>query len=122
MKGVRKGMFEKNLLLPCLLDIYGDLLTDRKRELLDYYYEEDYSLAEISEITGISRQGVRDSLKKSEAELLDFEAKLKLYEKKTALSALLDEARKTVEALKLTSSDASVKSLETRLTAMEELM
>ena len=57
-------MFEKNMKFPILLDTYGSLLTDRKREILDYYYNEDYSLAEISEITGISRQGVRDSIKK----------------------------------------------------------
>ena len=72
-------VFEKNLLIPCLLDMYGELLTERKRELLDYYYEEDYSLSEISELTGISRQGVRDSLRKSAAELVEFESKLHLY-------------------------------------------
>lgn len=85
-------MFSKNLLLPCLLDIYGALLTDRKRELLDYYYEEDYSLSEISELTGISRQGIRDSVKKSEALLLDYEEKLGLYAKKKAAQAALSKA------------------------------
>ena len=91
-------MFAKNLLLPCLLDIYGPLLTDRKRELLDYYYEEDYSLSEISELTGISRQGIRDSIKKSEAELLEFESKLHLYEKKKAAEASLEEAGKLIKS------------------------
>ena len=45
-------MFEKSMKFPILLDTYGSLLTDRKREILDYYYNEDYSLAEISGITG----------------------------------------------------------------------
>ena len=81
--------FEKNLLIPCLLDIYGDLLSERKRELLDYYYDEDYSLAEISELTGISRQGIRDSIKKSSAELMGLEEKLGLYEKKNSIAKLL---------------------------------
>lgn len=85
-------MFSKNLLLPCLLDIYGVLLTDRKRELLDYYYEEDYSLSEISELTGISRQGIRDSVKKGEALLIDYEEKLGLYAKKKAAQAALSKA------------------------------
>lgn len=43
---------------------------------MTYYYDEDYSLSEISEITGISRQGIRDSVKKSEAELREMEEKL----------------------------------------------
>ncbi len=91
-------MFEKNLTIPCLLDIYAPLLTDRKRELLDYYYEEDYSLAEIAELTGISRQGIRDSVKKSEAELTELESKLHLYEKKQKITELLTLARSVAES------------------------
>ena len=87
-------MFEKNMKFPILLDTYGSLLTDRKREILDYYYNEDYSLAEISEITGISRQGVRDSIKKSEEELFQLEEKLGLADKNERIlraSQILDE-------------------------------
>ena len=84
-------MFEKNMMFPVLLDTYGVLLTDRKREILDYYYNEDYSLAEISEITGISRQGVRDAIKKSEDEIYSFESKLKIVEKSREQSAQIDE-------------------------------
>ena len=40
-----------------LFDFYGDILTDRQRELFDLYYNEDLSLAEIAENCGISRQG-----------------------------------------------------------------
>lgn len=90
-------MFEKNLLLPYLLDIYGSLLSERKKELLDYYYGEDYSLSEISELTGISRQGVRDSIKKSEAELLDIEDKLRLFEKRKKAELLIHEAKSLAE-------------------------
>ena len=64
-------MFEKDMRIAALIDIYGSLLTDRKREIIDMYYNDDYSLSEISENTGISRQGVRDSIKKSEAELTE---------------------------------------------------
>ena len=69
-------MFEKDMHLSLLMDTYGALLSERKRELMSYYYDEDYSLAEIAEITGISRQGIRDSVKKSEAELRELEEKL----------------------------------------------
>lgn len=71
-------MFEKNLEIGYLLDFYGDVLTDRKREVLDYYYNDDLSLAEIAEELGISRQGVRNIIKKSEEELLFLEEKLHL--------------------------------------------
>ena len=116
-------MFEKNLLIPCLLDIYGELLTERKRDLLDYYYEEDYSLSEISELTGISRQGVRDSLRKSAAELLEFEEKLRLYEKKTSLEQLIEQTRETLSQVSETvENKVLVASVSTRLDAMEELL
>lgn len=82
-------IFEKDMKFPLLLDTYGVLLSDRKREILDYYYNEDYSLSEISELTGISRQGVRDSIKKSEEEIYELEAKLKIVEKNETLSGIL---------------------------------
>ena len=71
-------MFEKNLNVGYLLDFYGDVLSERKRTVLDYYYNNDLSLAEIAEEIGISRQGVRDLIKKSGDELLFYEEKLGL--------------------------------------------
>ena len=72
--------------IPLLMDLYGQVLSERKRDLLDYYYNEDYSLSEISELTGISRQGVRDSIKKSEEEILKLESKLNIVQKNEELS------------------------------------
>ena len=74
-------MFEKNLKQGYLLDFYGDVLSERKREVLSMYYNEDFSLAEIAEEIGISRQGVRDIIKKTEEELLFLEDKLGLAKK-----------------------------------------
>lgn len=60
----------------CLLfDYYGDLLTDKQKDIFDYYYNEDLSLAEIAELLGITRQGVRDSLVRSESIMREFEEK-----------------------------------------------
>ena len=59
-----------------LFDFYGDILTPRQRELFDLYYNEDLSLAEIAENCGISRQGVRDSIKRGETIILDLEEKV----------------------------------------------
>ncbi len=94
-------MFEKDMKFPLLLDTYGVLLSERKREILEYYYCEDYSLSEISELTGISRQGVRDSIKKSEEEIYELEAKLQIVEKQKRLSALLTDTATHLDALTL---------------------
>ena len=83
-------MYEKNLNIGYLLDFYGDVLSERKRNVLDMYYNEDFSLAEISEEIGISRQGVRDMIKKAEDELYFFEEKLGLSEKMTSLAKDVD--------------------------------
>ncbi len=69
---------EKDLSYGVLLDIYGALLTERQCDLLGLYYNDDLSLSEISENTGISRQGVRDAIKRGEAELDRLEGSLGL--------------------------------------------
>ena len=67
---------EQRVELNYLLDFYGPLLTEHRRELMRLYCEEDLSLAEIAEHTGITRQGVRDSIKHAEASLIDMEERL----------------------------------------------
>ncbi len=87
-------MFEKNLNVGYLLDFYGELLPERKRTVLEMYYNEDYSLAEIADEIGISRQGVRNIIKKTETELFFYEEKLRLAKKllqvETHADALVD--------------------------------
>ena len=56
-----------------LFDFYGDLLTDRQKEFYDLYYNEDLSLAEIAQDRDITRQGVRDAIKRAEALLFEME-------------------------------------------------
>ena len=92
-------MFEKNLEIGFLLDFYGDVLSERKRTVLDYYYNNDLSLAEIAEEIGISRQGVRELIKKSADELFFYEEKLGLAkrfreaeEQARALLSMMDRA------------------------------
>ena len=80
-------MFEKNLNMGYLLDFYGDVLTERRRDALDFYYNDDMSLSEIAEEMGISRQGVRDLIKKAEEELNFYEEKLGLAQKMKSVSA-----------------------------------
>ena len=64
-----------------LFDFYGDILTERQRELFDLYYNEDLSLAEIAENCGISRQGVRDVIVRAEAAMTELEDKTGLVKR-----------------------------------------
>lgn len=80
----------KDMRFPLLLDAYGAVLTERKRELLDYYYNEDYSLSEIAELTGLSRQGVRDGIRKAEEELRSLEESLSLVRLTETVSEIAD--------------------------------
>ncbi|MGW8114110.1 YlxM family DNA-binding protein [Caproicibacterium sp. NSD3] len=63
----------KNLEVSVLLDYYGSMLTQKQRKVLDYYYNDDLSLAEIAENEGITRQGVRDAIKRGETQLFEME-------------------------------------------------
>ena len=61
-----------------LLDFYSALLTPRQRQISEMYYAEDMSLSEIAEEMGITRQGVRDALKKAECQLFDTEERMRI--------------------------------------------
>ena len=74
-------LIEKMVEIGLLFEQYKELLTDKQREIVSLYYEEDYSLGEISENINVSRQGVYDTLKRSEKILKDYEIKLHLVEK-----------------------------------------
>ena len=89
----------KDLQLIMLLDCYGEFLTERQRQATELYYNEDLSLAEISEISGTTRQAVRDSIKRSEEILLDMEEKLRFAERLQKLRDNFSEIAETVNAL-----------------------
>ena len=73
---------EKKVEISILWQIYGKMLTDKQYEYIDYYYNKDLSLSEIAEINEITRQAVRDIIKKGERKLFEYEEKL-LFMKKT---------------------------------------
>ena len=79
---------EKNLKYGALLDLYGGMLTEKQAQALDYYYNSDYSLGEIGELMDITRQGVRDFIKRGEAVLDDAEARLGLLGRLRRLDAI----------------------------------
>lgn len=82
---------EKKEQLNELFDLYQALLTDKQVEYFKYYYQEDYSLQEISELLHVSRNAIFDQLKKVEAHLFSYEEKLKLLEKKQKRLDIMDQ-------------------------------
>lgn len=74
-----------------LYDVYGSLLNDHSKGIFERYILDNYSLGEISEEMGISRQGVRDIVVRYSKKLHDYENRLKFLEKLDKASDLLDE-------------------------------
>ena len=66
-------MLSKMLRMAALFDVYGPLLTERQREMCCLYYLNDYSLSEISELHGVSRQAIHDTLVRSEQAMEEYE-------------------------------------------------
>ncbi|MDE7394609.1 MAG: DNA-binding protein [Clostridiales bacterium] len=90
----------KDLSILALSDLYGRALTEKQREILADYYERDFSLSEIAENYGISRQGVYAALSTAEASVKDYEAKFGFY-------AFLHALNEKLTALKVTGSDVA---------------
>lgn len=82
-----------------LLDFYGELLTEKQREYCDLHWNEDYSLAEIAELGGLSRQGVWDILRRAEATLRDMETKTGIVQRHLDRKAQIAEIRKDLLAV-----------------------
>ena len=89
----------KNLDVIILFDVYGDMLTQKQQDFICYYYNDDLSLAEIAENEGITRQGVRDAIKRAEAQLLSFEEHLGLYERNETLKSGLEEISELIKLI-----------------------
>lgn len=92
---------EKNVKISMLNEIYGKLLTQKQNEILDDYYNQDLSLSEIAENNQITRQAVRDILKKAEKKLDEYEQKLMLMKKeeeqKKKIKKIVEELTKQKE-------------------------
>jgi len=72
---------EKLVEIGILFDFYGKLLSEKQFQAIELYYIHDLSLAEIGEELNITRQGVFDTLKRSEQKLYHYEEILGLVDK-----------------------------------------
>ena len=80
----------KKLEISVLLDFYGEMLTEKQRDVVELYYNEDLSLSEIAAHSQITRQGVRDSIKRAEGILLGLEERLGLAKRFRRIQEGLD--------------------------------
>ena len=85
-----ESSLEKKQRVNLLMDCYEELLTDKQRDYLNLYYEEDLSLSEIADDLAVSRNAVYDNLKRAVASLEDYEKKLHLLEKHLKRMDLID--------------------------------
>ena len=96
----KEGVIMKKDLNFCyLLDTYRAMLTENQVQMMTYYYDDDLSLGEIAENCGITRQGVRDSIKRGEKVLIELEEKLGLCKKLKAIEASVDQIRENAQAI-----------------------
>ncbi len=102
---------DKDFHLIELFGLYGNMLTERQKDLFSLYYECDLSLGEIAQIKGVSRQSVNDGLKKSKEVLISTEEKLGLAAKLSALKSIM-RACKTGEISSDDAVSAAVNILE----------
>jgi len=90
-------VLDESLEIQQLFDCYGVTLSDRKRDVIDLYYNEDLSLSEIAENIHISRQGVSELLCKAKEELFTIESQMHLLEKKRQAAAALSSAESLLD-------------------------
>ena len=83
---------EKHIEVSILWQIYGKLLTEKQYDVLNDYYNNDLSLSEIAENSNISRQAVRDLIKKGETKLFEYEKLLGIMEKTQQNEKTLQDA------------------------------
>lgn len=86
----------KNLEITVLYDFYGDMLTEKAAGGHRALLQRDSRLPEIAALSGITRQGVRDSIKRAEGQLTEFEERLGLAQRFTEIKGKLDEISKNI--------------------------
>ena len=107
-------MHGKDLKINLLFDYYGETLTERQREVMDLYYNEDMSLFEISEHMGVTRQGVHDIIKRSENALLELDEKLGFVSR-------FEEIRRAADDLESAAAELSCSDDARALSAAEKI-
>ncbi len=102
---------DKKVEVSMLWQIYGKLLTAKQYKIIDDYYNKDFSLSEISENEGITRQAVRDIIKKGEKKLFEYEEKLLFMKKTINQEKLVENILSQLNKIQKDSSDKKVNNI-----------
>lgn len=112
----------KDLSVGVLMDFYGELLTEKQRDTMDMYYNNDYSLAEIAQNLDISRQGVRDFIVRGEKQLEEFENKLKMVKKYETIMKNAEEIEKILKTINGYTVDSDKKEIQKRIDLIKKVL
>ena len=102
---------EKNVKISMLCQLYGKLLTKKQYEFIDDYYNNDLSLSEIAENNGITRQAVRDIIKKGEKKLFEYEEKLLFMKRMLSQEKRIEKALAELTKIQKDYSDKEIASV-----------
>ena len=115
-------MKDSPLEMTLLFDFYGDILTEKQRDLFDLYHNNDYSLAEIAENAGITRQGVRDIINRAGLILRNMEDKLGLVARAGHVQESIAEIREAAGYIEqLSSGHAATRMITGHAKRIQEL-
>ena len=103
-----------------LFDLYGGLLTEKKRQVMELYHEENLSLSEIAEEKEISRAAVYDALKSAEKKLNEYESKLGLAKDYMNRVAVVESLREIIKEITWDINNSATQGK--RLKKIEELL
>lgn len=106
---------DKKVEISILLECYGKLLTEKQYNLLNDYYNNDLSLSEIAENENITRQAVRDVIKKGENKLFEYEEKLEFMRKTVKQNEKIAKALSRITKIQSNYSDKQI------ITILEEV-
>lgn len=96
---------EEKVKLSMLCQIYGKMLTEKQYEVMNDYYNNDLSLSEIAENNEITRQAVRDIIKKGEKKLFELEEKLMFMDRMLKQEKKLQQILEELSQIENVSSD-----------------
>ena len=102
---------DRKVEISMLCEIYGKLLTEKQLDIMDNYYNLDLSLSEIAENEGITRQAVRDIIKKGENKLFELEEKLTFMKKTLNQERKLQEILEELSKIETTSSGKKIEKI-----------
>ena len=105
-----------------LYDFYGALLTSKQREVMELYHEENYSIVEIADELGVTKQAVHENLKKSERILREYEDKLGLMKSLLETRDLIEAIDNRIDIMIGQAEDSGSREIEKGLLEIREMI